>query len=102
MICYNYFGDKMKKIVIEDKEYELIENYKDGYDEESLKEKYTDYFYDYDYILGDWAYGKLRLKGFNEKTNPNFNKINDINNKKNYLENECAYECKYFFIKKIK
>ena len=51
-------------IKLDDISYELIENYKDGLDLDALKEKYTDYFYDYDYILGDWSYGKLRLKGF--------------------------------------
>lgn len=90
----------MKTILLEDKEYELLENYKDGFDEEQLKEKYTEYFYDYDYILGDWAYGKLRLKGFNDKENKNFNKINDISNKDNYLKNQCAFECKYFILKR--
>ena len=55
-----------------------------------------------DYILGDFAYGKLRLKGFCNKDNPKFNKINDINNKEKYLEKECAYKCKYFLLKKVK
>ena len=44
--------------------YEIIKNYKDGLDLETLNLKYTEYFEEYDYILGDWAYGKLRLKGF--------------------------------------
>ena len=48
-------------IKLEDNTYELIENYKDGYELESLKEKYTDYFYDYDYILGDWSIEIKRL-----------------------------------------
>ena len=44
--------------------YELIKNYKDAYNEEEFLSKFTDYFYDYDYVVGDIAYGKLRLKGF--------------------------------------
>ena len=51
-------------IKLEDTEWVLEEEYKDGFDLEALKERYTDYFEPYDYILGDWAYGKLRLKGF--------------------------------------
>ena len=36
----------------------------------------SDYFYDYDYIVGDIAYSKLRLKGFyDEKTNTALNNI---------------------------
>ena len=72
----------MMKIIVDDIEYEIIENYRDCYDKDLLLEKITDYFYDYDYILGDFAYGKLRLKGFCNKDNPKFNKINDINIKK--------------------
>ena len=64
--------------------------------------KYTDYFYDFDYILGDYAYNKLRLKGFCQKNNPRFNQINDINTKDNYLKELCAYNCNYFLIKKDK
>ena len=90
----------MKKIKIEDKEYELIKQYKDGFDLETFQEKYTEYFEGYDYILGDWAYGKLRLKGFCEKNNPLYNSINDYAAIDKYIKENCAYECKYFIIKK--
>ena len=62
---------------------ELIENYKEAFDKEEFLSKCTDYFYDYDYIVGDWAYGKLRLKGFNDKSNKNYNKIQAL--KEGYL-----------------
>jgi len=91
----------MKKFKLEDKEYELIKQYKDGFDLETLTEKYTEYFEEYDYILGDWAYGKLRLKGFCEKDNPLFNEINNYETIDTYIKENCAYECKYFIIKKI-
>lgn len=91
----------MKKIILEDKEYELIKQYKDGFDLQALTEKYTEYFEQYDYILGDWAYGKLRLKGFCEKNNPLYNEINDYSSIDNYIKENCAYECKYFIIKKV-
>ena len=67
----------MKKIVLEENEYELVKDYKSGFDAEQLELRYTDYFKDYDYILGDWAYGKLRLKGFCNNSNALFNSIND-------------------------
>ena len=56
-------------IEVENKKYELIKNYKDGFDSDEFISKYTDYFYDYDYIVGDIAYGKLRLKGFYDEKN---------------------------------
>ena len=53
-----------KKIMVENISYEVIKNYRDAFNEEEFVSKCTDYFYDYDYIVGDMAYGKLRLKGF--------------------------------------
>ena len=91
-----------KEIILENIKYEVLENKNDCLNLEELKELFTDYFYDYDYILGDYAYNKLRLKGFCDKNNKRFNKINDIKNKDNYLTKECAYKCKYFLLKIVK
>jgi len=92
----------MEKIIeLENNKYKLIENYNDGFNEEEIKEKYTDFFEGYDYIVGDIAYSKLRLKGFNKKSNENFNSINDFSRLKTYLKENCAYGCKYFVLEKI-
>ncbi len=88
------------KFKIEEREYELIINYKDGFDKEEFENRYTDYFYDYDYIVGDIAYGKLRLKGFYDEKNKKVNKINNYKNLNTYLKNNCANDCKYFVLKK--
>ncbi|HHW69478.1 MAG TPA: YutD family protein [Tenericutes bacterium] len=90
----------MKKIIINEKNYELIRNYKEGFDLEEVKSKMTDYFDTYDYIFGDWAYGKLRLKGFCDKSNKQYRKINAIESLDDYIKNNCAYDCKYFLLKK--
>ena len=92
----------MKKYKYNEIEYELIKEYKNGFENDAVNEKITDYFEEYDYILGDWSYGKLRLKGFNDKTNKNYKKINDIENIDEYIKQHCAYECRYFILKKIK
>ena len=89
------------KFEIENKQYELIKNYKEAFDKEDFSSKYTDYFYDYDYIVGDIAYGKLRLKGFNDEKSKKVNKINNYKNLDTYLKNNCANDCKYFILKKL-
>ncbi len=89
-----------KIITLNNVSYEVIENIKDALDIEILKEKLTDYFDDYDYIVGDWAYGKLRLKGFYKSDNKKCKKINDIKTLSSYIENNCAYGCRWFQIKK--
>lgn len=92
----------MKTITIENNNYELVKNYKDAFYEKDFQEKYTDYFEGYDYIFGDYSYDKLRLKGFNDKTNKNVNKTNDISRLDSYVEEYCSYECRYFLLKKLK
>ena len=49
---------------INNNKYEVIKNYKEAFNEEEFLSKFTDYFYDYDYIVGDIAYNTLSLKGF--------------------------------------
>ena len=92
----------MKVIKINNKQYELTKDYKNGFDLTEVEAKLTDYFDDYDYVFGDWAYGKLRLKGFCDKKNPRFKAINDVNKVESYVKDNCAYECRYFLLKKKK
>ena len=88
-------------IEVENNKYKLIKDNKEGFDKDMFLEKYTSFFENYDYIVGDIAYSKLRLKGFNKKTNKNYNKINDYSRVDKYLEENCAYGCKYFILEKI-
>lgn len=90
------------KIVLNNNEYELIEEYKDAFNLEEITSLYTDYFYDYDYILGDYAYNKLRLKGFYDNNNKKAKDINRYDYIKEYIQQYCAYDCRYFVIKKLK
>ena len=92
----------MKKVKINDVDYEVYKDYKNGFEMSEVESKLTDYFDNYDYILGDWSYGKLRLKGFCEKGNKNLKPLNDIKNVDDYIKDNCAYECRYFILKKIK
>ena len=89
-----------KKIIANNYEYTLIKNYRDAFNEEEFLSKCTDYFIDYDYIVGDIAYSKLRLKGFYESSNKKVKKINNYDNLDDYLKTNCAVDCKYFILKR--
>ncbi len=91
----------MKKVEVEGREYELIEDYKNGFDLEEFTSHYTDFYYDYDYIVGDISYGKLRLKGFYDSKNKKAKEINNYKNIKKYLSEDCPTECKHFILKKV-
>ena len=92
----------MKNIEVENNRYEIVTDYKNGFELDVFTECYTDFFEDYDYLVGDIAYGKLRLKGFYDSNNKKVKKINDIKDLDRYLKEDCATECKYFVLKKIK
>lgn len=84
------------------KKYILDKDENNSFDYEVVKELLTDYFDDFDYVFGDIAYNKIRLKGFCEKTNKRFNKTNNIGDLNNYINNYCAYNSKWFLLKKVK
>lgn len=88
------------KIKLNDIDYEVVKDYRDGFDKESVEERFTEYFSEYDYVFGDWAYGKLRLKGFYKKDNKKVTKINNIEDLDKYIKDNCAYDCKYFLLEK--
>ncbi len=92
----------MKNVMIDQKAYTLEKNYKDAFVLEEVENLFTDYFYDFDYVFGDYSYGKLRLKGFREPKNSKTTKINNIENLEEYIQKYCSYDCKYFLLKKAK
>ena len=92
----------MKKIVKNDISYEIIRNDKDCIDIDELSEKITDYFDDYDYIFGDFAYDKVRLKGYYDSSNKSVKKINDIKYLDGYIKDYCSYGARIFVLKKLK
>ena len=91
-----------KHIEIENNSYEIIKDNRDAFNQEEFKNRLTDYFYDYDYVVGDYAYGKLRLKGFYDDKNNKATKINKYSSLDKYINENCAYGCKYFVAKKKK
>lgn len=100
-LWYNNYGDIMKKITINNKDYEIIKDDNDTINIEELTSLMTDYFDFYDYVLGDFSYNKLRLKGFYDDKNKRATPINKYSSIDNYIKDYCAFGCKYFIIKKI-
>lgn len=92
----------MKKIKLLDNEYNVIKGEENIFDMENFESLVTDYFKPYDYIFGDYSYGKLRLKGFYKDDNQKSNKINRFSSLDSYIKDYCSYGCKYFIVEKLK
>lgn len=66
--------------------------------EDELAQRYMPMFDQYDYIVGDWSYEQLRLRGFYEDHIPNTYIDQRISYLNDYINEFCAYGCKYFVL----
>ncbi|MUV39177.1 uncharacterized protein JNUCC1_03050 [Lentibacillus sp. JNUCC-1] len=88
-------------VEINGKTYEIIKNVRDGFDAEAIEEKYSDILTKYDYIVGDWGYEQLRLKGFYQDRNPKANYESKYSAIADYIYEYCNFGCAHFILKKI-
>lgn len=87
-------------IIAEGYAYELLTDNREGFQEEVFLERYSDILLKYDYIVGDWGYGQLRLKGFFDDKNPKSTFDTKISTLQDYLYEYCNFGCAYFVLKK--
>lgn len=83
--------------------YEVVQDVREGWNMEAFKERYSEVLTKYDYIVGDWGYSQLRLRGFyddyNKKAKAAFDaKISTLDE---YIHEYCNFGCSYFVVKKI-
>lgn len=88
-------------IEIHGKKYELVEDVKDGFVETAFRERYSDILSKYDFIVGDWGYNQLRLKGFYHDRNTRALIDTKISTLDDYLYEYCNFGCAYFVLKKV-
>ena len=82
-------------------DYKIIKG-KENFDYDVTKDLFTEYFLEFDYVFGDYSYGKLRLKGFYDSDHKKVRKINDIKILDTYIVEYCAQGSKTFLLKKCK
>lgn len=88
-------------IVIQGTNYNLIENYKDGFQQDSVEERYSDILKKYDFVVGDWGYDQLRLKGFYHDHHGKATFDTKISTLEDYLYEYCNFGCSYFVLQKV-
>ena len=94
------FLDKTN-FLIGERQYRLVMNYREGFDSEKLGERYSEVLFRYDYIVGDWGYEQLRLKGFFREDNRRAHPEQRIDSLNDYLYEYCNFGCAYFVIERI-
>lgn len=87
-------------IIAEGYTYEIIEEVREGFEQEAFIARYSDILAKYDYIVGDWGYGQLRLKGFFDDKNQKSTFDTKISTVQDYLYEYCNFGCAYFIVQK--
>ena len=87
-------------IVVDGFMYEVVKDYREGFNEEAFLGRYTEILGKYDYIVGDWGYGQLRLKGFFDDKNQKATYDTKISTLEDYLYEYCNFGCAYFILRK--
>ncbi|NEZ44677.1 DUF1027 domain-containing protein [Paenibacillus alvei] len=88
-------------IQIGGRSYEVIHEYKNAWNPEAFKGRYSEVLERYDYILGDWGYNQLRLKGFFRDTHAKSTKDTALSGMMDYINEYCNFGCAYFILEKV-
>ncbi|GGI38981.1 hypothetical protein GCM10010896_01100 [Mammaliicoccus stepanovicii] len=88
-------------IKIEQDYFKVIKDDQQSFNEELFTSRYSEILDKYDFIVGDFGFEQLRLKGFYHDTN----KKSDANKRfsaiQDYLLEYCNFGCKYFVLKRL-
>lgn len=81
--------------------FEIIEDYRECFDEETFVNRYSDILDKYDFIVGDFGYDQLRLKGFYKDSNKKAELSKRFSTIQDYLLEYCNFGCPYFILKNV-
>ncbi|MFF2156519.1 YutD-like domain-containing protein [Paenibacillus chitinolyticus] len=81
--------------------YELVTEHRNGWNQEVFRDRYSEVLERYDYIVGDWGYSQLRLRGFFRENHSKAGKESSIVYLQDYLNEYCNFGCAYFILEKL-
>jgi uncharacterized protein YutD len=81
--------------------YSLLHEHKSGWNPEAFRERFSDVLERFDYIVGDWGYNQLRLRGFYRDGHPRATKETAISSFVDYINEYCNFGCAHFVLTKL-
>lgn len=80
--------------------YRVVKDYREGFDFVAFEARYQEYFEKFDFIVGDWGYEQLRLRGFYQLNKRKVPREQTIDYLEDYLKEYCNFGCRYFVLAK--
>jgi uncharacterized protein YutD len=77
-----------------------VEQHK-GWNVDAFRERYSEVLDPYDYIVGDWGYSQLRLKGFYASGHRYARGMNQFETIADYIQEYCSVRCPYFVVHRL-
>ncbi|CAM4315358.1 YutD family protein [Paenibacillus alkaliterrae] len=90
----------MGLIHIGGKTYEIVHENRNGWNAEAFRDRYSEVLERYDFIVGDWGYNQLRLKGFFRDNHQKATKDSNLSGMPDYINEYCNFGCAYFVLEK--
>jgi len=81
--------------------YSLVHEHKNGWNPEAFRERYSEVLERFDYVVGDWGYNQLRLRGFYRDGHPRATKEFAISSFIDYINEYCNFGCAHFVLAKL-
>ncbi|SJZ53583.1 Uncharacterized protein YutD [Pilibacter termitis] len=88
-------------VQIGERKYRLVYNHREAFEPEKLGERFSEVLSRYDYVVGDWGYEQLRLKGFFNSTHKKALAEQKIDTLEDYLYEFCNFGCAFFVLERI-
>lgn len=81
--------------------YSLVHEHKSGWNPEVFRDRFSEVLERFDYIVGDWGYNQLRLRGFYRDGHPRATKESTISSFVDYINEYCNFGCAHFVLAKL-
>jgi uncharacterized protein YutD len=94
-------GEGKSLIHIGGKTYEVVMDHRNAYNFEAFRDRFSEVLERYDYIVGDWGYNQLRLKGFFKENNQKSSRDTSVACLSDYLNEYCNFGCAYFVLERV-
>jgi uncharacterized protein YutD len=80
----------------------LVMNFRDAFSAEKLEQRFSEVLDKYDYIVGDFGFEQLRLKGFFSSSRKKMDADSKIDHLEDYINEYCNYGAPYFVLRRIR
>jgi len=83
-------------------EYKVVKEYRMKFDQEVFEEKMVEVLEKYDFLVGDFSDGHLRLKGFFSDSRRGVPRPLKAASIEGYLKKSCVYMCPHYVVERVR